>query len=369
MKTLLSQANIDFTKIRTFITKTTASELMALSEPCYYPSHKKYYHQLRHYTNIPEREVKNFPKTFWKGMPEATYQIQKDPIRLFYSFLLYVVANKPKEKRLFPIIMTLISIREYSNLMHRQIKYCNSDYFNYALQNQTKTHLFSREKTIGNSLYFLSLEMVKKHFKGIKAGDKEVISKFMQELRTRISQSIKSFAELYYAAAERGEGIKTEIEPEEGTEYQIQSQDKITRLVDGIVKKITVYKEVDNKAITEARKATKINQSIATGIASTITNLKYSDNVRVCLTLFIKDITNKNQICGSGYNTYLKKHMSIKRTKQRVYFKQQILILLQKVLKEMKVEDKYNMFTNQTKFSINSFLARYLISFLRNQLC
>ncbi len=369
MEILLNQSNIDFAKLRTFITKTSAAELTALSETCYYPSHKKYYHTLRSITKISEKDIKEFPKRYWKGLKESKFLIHKDTTRMFYVFLLHVLANNHLEKRTFPTMMLLIAIREYSNLMHTQIKYCNPDYFNYALQHQTKTHLFSREKTIGSSLYFLSQEMVKKHFKKIKENDKEIISKFVQEFRGRIHQSIKSFAELYYEAAERGEGIKTEIEPNEETGYQAQSKDNISKLVDSVVKKITVYREVDKKGIEESRKATKINQSLAVSIAKTITNLKYADNIRVCLTLFIKDITDKNMICGPGYNTYIKKLMSIKRTKERVYFKQQIGILLGIILKELKMDKKFDMFTNQTKFSITSFLARYITYFVKTQLC
>ena len=76
------------------------------------------------------------------------------------------------------------------------MQFCNEDVFKYALENLAKTHLFSREKTIPGSLYYLSTEMDKRYGRFIKSGDVEGVTKFITECRTRISQSIKSFAEI-----------------------------------------------------------------------------------------------------------------------------------------------------------------------------
>lgn len=367
MKILLDKAKINYPQVQKFAHKTSADELMKLSEPCYYPAHQKYYFQFLHYYGLTQNDTREFPKRFWSGRPGIT-RIHKDPIRMFYVFVLHTLLTDKTKRGAYPSIMLLIGIREYSNLMYKMIKYCNEDLFRYALEHLAKTHLFSREKTIGNSLYYLSKEMVKRFTTGIQEGDKDQISKFIQEYRSRISQSIKSFATVYYKAAKEGTKIKVEIGAEED-QYQYDAQDRSERVIDEIVKKITVYKEFDKKAMLDAKKLTKISTSLATQLSVKLRDTKYTDNIRTCLKLFIKDLKSVTSICGKGYYPYVKKLMGIKRTRERVYFKQQVHELLMLILKDIKYSQQYDSLTNQTKFSINSYLAYYLTMILRNTIC
>lgn len=369
MEILLNKAKINYTQIRSFTHKTSANELMRLSEPCYYPAHQKYYYQFLHYFGLTEKDIKEFPKRFWRGMPEASRLITKDPIRMFYVFILHTLLIDKTRQGTYPSMMLLIGIREYSNLMHKQIKYCNEEYFRYALEHLTKTHLFAREKTIGNGLYYLSKEMIRRHTKGIQEADKDKIAKFIQEYRSRISQSIKSFASTYYRAAKEGAGIKVEVGADEENQFQVSTQDRTTRIIDEIVKKITVYKEFDKKAMGDAKTLTKIGTALATQISAKLCDTKYTDNIRTCLKLFVKDLRNVSSICGKGYYIYAKKLMGVKRTREKVYFKQQIYELLMLILKDINYSKQYDSLTNQTKFSINSYLAHYLTMILRNTIC
>jgi hypothetical protein len=59
----------------------------------------------------------------------------------------------------------------------------------------------------------------------------------------------------------------------------------------------------------------------------------------------------------------------LKRTKEQIYFKQQIEILLNKVLVEIDYLDKYNSLRNPIKYQINLFLAFYLTILFRRTLC
>jgi hypothetical protein len=61
----------------------------------------------------------------------------------------------------------------------------------------------------------MAQEMMRRWTSSIKKDDLEKIGKFMQESRHRISQSVKSFAQTYYAASEKGLGIQSdEIQPD-----------------------------------------------------------------------------------------------------------------------------------------------------------
>ena len=83
----------------------------------------------------------------------------------------------------------------------------------------------------------------------------------------------------------------------------------------------------------------------------------------------MKGLTSTNQICGSGYEKYLRKLMEVKRSNAPVYFKQQVNLLLMNVLENLKLMDQYNSYTRQTQFIINLFLALYITLILRSTMC
>ena len=145
MEILQQKMSVNYPQLQKFTYKTSADELMKLSEPCYYPSHQKYYYQYLQHMGLEDKDVKAFPKRFWAGMPEATRLIWKDHTRMFYVFILHTLITNSTWKGSFPSMMLLIGIREYSNLMHKQITYCDEDSFRFALEHMAKTHLFSRE--------------------------------------------------------------------------------------------------------------------------------------------------------------------------------------------------------------------------------
>jgi len=266
--------------------------------------------------------------------------------------------------------MIFYLIRHYGALLHKSLTYCNEEFFKYALDHLTKTHLFAREKTIGNSLYFLANELIKRWSRGLFENNLDDISLFMTYSRSRISQSVKSFAQTYYKASTEGAGIKTKPDEDDENAYQYADQtERGGKLIDDTVKKITVYRHFDSKAQEEARKLTKINSSVSTLIVNGLNKTQYSDKLRIIYKLFISGIKDKSYLCGKNYESYIRSMMSIKRTNQKIYFKQQINILLLEVLKDIKFKKNYEKFTSQTQFQINLFLAYYLTLLMRNPIC
>jgi len=370
MDELLNKAKINKNILKSTIVKIAAQELTKLSEPCYYPEIHKHQYELFRLTGINEKDLGEFVSRYWKGTKWAKFLLTKDKITMLLVFIMYYFL-KEKEEKAFEYTLLFFMIRFYTNLMHRQMKFCNDDVFKYTLDNINKTHLFAREKTIPSAILFLAKEMKTRYKAAILENNKEKIGNFIQESRTRLSQSIKSFATLYYKASKEGTGIRS---PYEGLEddtnaHHLETEKKSDRLVDEISKKVTVYKFIDNKALTEAKTLSKIKTSLAILIAKTITDIKYQDNLKSIYRLFIKDLKNVNLLCGKRYFTYVKKLMSIKRTNELIYFKQQVNVLLVKVLKELNYEDKYNKLTSQSQFNINTFLAYYVTMILRNNLC
>jgi hypothetical protein len=371
MDQLLAKAKINDSQLKSLLTRAVAKNLSSLSEPCYYPEVKKNYYEFLKLTGLTEKDVKEFTKRRWAGRKEAKFAIHSDPIANFYVFLMQYFLKK-NDKRMYINTMIFFIIRYYANLMHKSFKYCNEDVFKYALEILTKTHLFAREKTISNALMHIATSMVRGWTKGIKSGNLDDISRFMQDSRTRVSQSMKSFAQTYYRASEEGAGIQSEPEPREDDEeavYQIKAQEKGAKLADEMTKRITVYRFTDRKSQEESRRLAKINSSLATQIVSKLNNTKHSDNLRVIYRLYMKDLPDAKSLCGSKYESYVRQLMSIKRTRMKIYFKQQVNLLLLNLLDEIDYRKKYDKLTSQTQFLINLYLAYYLTMILKNTLC
>lgn len=369
MDQLLKKVKIDDARLKSHIARIVAKNLSSISEPCYYPEVKKHFYELLKITGLTEKDIKEFAKRRWRGRKEAKFGTQSNAIANFYVFLLQYFLKK-RDKTTYKYLMIFFIIRHYANLMHKTFKYCNEEAFKYALEVLTKTHLFSREKTISNALFYIAGEMVRRWSRGLRTNDLDAISRFMQDSRTRVSQSMKSFAQTYYKVAEEGSGLRRGEEPSEDENvYQIKAADKGNKLADEITKKITVYRFTDHKAQEASRILAKINSSLATQIVSKLNNTKYSDNLRIIFRLFMKDLKDTQSLCGKKYEVYVRHLMSIKRTKMKIYFKQQVNILLLNLLDEIGYKSKYVKLTSQTQFLVNLYLAYYLTMVLKNTVC
>jgi len=370
MDQLLAKAKINDAQLKRHIVRVVAKNLGALTEPCYFPQIKKNFYEFLKLTNLTEQDIRDFAKRRWKGRKEAKFGTQSSHVANFYVFLMQYFLNK-RDKTTYKYLMVFYMIRIYAGFMHKAFKkYCNDDVFKYALDTLTKTHLFSREKTIPNALFYIAGEMVRRWTKGIRTGDLDNISKFMQDSRTRVTQSMKSFANTYYKASDAGVGIKSEEEPsDDQNNYQIKVADKGIKLADTITKKITVYRFIDRKSQENARQLAKINSSLATQIVSKLNNIKLADKLRLIFRLYMKDLPDAESICGDKYESYIRQLMSIKRTKIKIYFKQQVNLLLINILDDINYKDKYDELTSQTQFLINLFLAYYLTMVLKNTVC
>lgn len=370
MQELLSKIKIQESQLKTLVVHIVAKNLSALSEPCYYPELKKHYYEFLKLSNLTEADIKGFVKRRWKGRKEAKFLTTTDVIANFYVFLMQYFLSK-KNNQIYINLMILYIIRHYAALLHKHFKFCNDDIFKYTLETLTKTHLFFREKTISNALYYMAQEMLRKWTTGLTKGNLDNISAFMIESRHRVSQSVKSFAQNYYKISKEGVGIKTEELPsdEDENSYQVQTKERSTKVIDDITQKITIYRYTDRKAQEEARRSAKMNASIATQIVSKLNNVKYSDIIRLILKLYIRDIKEVKNLCGKNYDNFVRQLMTLKRTKEKIYFKQQISILVVMLIKDFGYKEKYDTLTSQTQFLINLFLAYYLTMIVRDTLC
>lgn len=374
MDKLLEKSNVNRSLLRRKISTDSANEMMNLSKPCYTSPSKKREFELLHMCGLSDKDIGEFIKRFYVFEPS---RMSADKILLDHStnlllFILhYFLVNN--EYQTFLSTMNLLCIKFYSSRLKVHFRsYCDPEVFESALNSLPQNHIFAREKTIANALFYFAKTLGSKHEKILKEfNDPEKISKFVYELRHRIAQSVRSFANLYYEITEKGkEQIYKQDETIGQEEYQFGQMDKKQRLASETSRDITVYKHKDHRALDASKQLTKVNQLTADTIVTILCDTKYTDSVRVILQLFLREIKTKDDICGMRFTQLVQKLMSIKRTKQQIYFKQQVTDLTCKLVKTTKtMEDRYDHLTTQSKFYVSLFVAYYLTFFLRNKVC
>jgi hypothetical protein len=372
MEELLKKAKIDYQSLKYDINRTVAYNLSSLAEPCFYPDLKKKFYDFLSHCKLTEQDMREFTKRKWKGTIYLKYNLHiiVDPITNFNIFLMQYFLKK-RDSAAYKNVMLFHYLRNYTNYSSKYMQYCIPESFKYALEILTKNHLFIREGTIGNALYYLAMEGIKQWTDVIEKNDLDGIAKFVSGSRHRVAQSTRSFLEVYKQATEEKSGFKPTIEPTEDEEnpYQKEVTEKVSRQIENVIRKLTVYKTIDIKAQEEARELSKINTPLATSVSSGLGDTKYIDNVRIILKLFTRDLTASNQLCGKLFYNYVRTLMSIKRTRSRLFFKQQINVLLLDILRRKRYGSTYEKLTPQTQFLINLYLAYYITIAFRNTVC
>lgn len=365
MEELLKKADIS-PQLRNFLLRVVSEESSNLTEPCYYPKLKAKYFQLLSRTGLTEEEIKTFIDKFYEGSKvRQTWFLERSP----FTILLLLIAfyfTKKKDMVGYIAAWNFLVIMYYSNFLHKNLKFCNKNIFSYTLDHLTKTHLFYRERTIPSALTFLARQLSRKYRREIKFPDPNDFSKLIRETRTRVAASLKSFLNSYFSYQKEGVGYVTSDEEDEMTSLISMSTQRQKEFIRSVAEKISIYRHIDRKAIEDARKITRVSSSLAKDIAASLNNPKYSRDLELILTLFFESSKQTRVVCSPIYFSHIRKLMAIKRTTKQVYFKKQILLLLDQVLKDIKFKQTT---TQQTKFMMNLYLAYYITMVFRNIVC
>jgi len=367
MDDLLNKATVQ-DELRSYINRIAVDELNKLSEPCYYPEIQKHYYEFLHLTGLTENDIRDSFAEFFRGVKEAPLSIHRDPKSQLVIFLMYYYLKK-RDVHTYVSALLYYVLKAYSNLIHHRIKFCNPGVFKYTLEHLSKTHLFNREKSIAGAIYYITKQMESRYTDAILRRDAKSIALFMTEARHRVAQSIRSFQNAYYRFSKEGLKFRGPLIGEEGEEIEYQSMEKRSLIIDEITKNITVYREIDQKALSDAKSFTKIKESLSRQIVEELSNIKYQEKVKVILDLFIRDIKSTTQLCGKDFFKYIKSLMAIKKTSRPLYFKQEINKLLFDILTSIKALNSFQKLTPQSKSLHSSFLAYYIAMFVRNKLC
>jgi len=358
-------------KLRKFFHIISSQELLNLSEPCYAPKLRKYEDSLYAIVNVSKTTLQQEIKAFYKGTPAEKWLLENDTTTNLLILILHYFATN-KDKIGFRAAMIFYNIRQYSNLFHRNFKFCQSDVFKYTMEHMSKSHIYSREKTIANAIYHFSSQMIHRWEKEFeRLNNPMMMSKFVRECRHRHAQSLKSFTISYYDNSEKGNKIgqtKEEITNAQGETSEVGGQVRTPQKIVDLVDKIAIHKFVDIKAMENAASLNSINKTYAEKIVKEVSDIHNSDILLTIYRSYISNLQNINSLCSHKFVANLKTIIRGKNQKTK-FFKEANLELLQFAVKKAKINKEYDRLTQQSKYAYLNFMIFYLCWSLKNFVC
>jgi len=352
--------------LRRYIENISGNVLAQMSKDCYYPRVASFFKELMHKTNTNEKLLKDYSKHKW---PNYKFRLLHDPYTTLLILIIQYFLNEKKDEVGAIWTFNYFALRTYSNLMFRYIKLgCNSDYWRFALENLSHSHIFKQKKTIGNSVLYYSTQVYKIYKPYLIKDDPEKIKDCILSIRTRINQSLRSFYNKYYSAKDEQEKIKSKSEDEIYNDKSFENS--VLNFSNRVSKDICVYGKINREAIYQSRQITRFNKLLSLKYIETLKNSDISDQLEVLFVLMFKGLNNTKQVCSVQFLDHIKKLMSVKTSTKPVYFKKNLIILHDTyIIPKLDLTKWFNERSVQTKKVSRDYLAYYLALFIKSYIC
>jgi len=355
-------SEIDHRALHSFIINKVSVEFANMVENCYYPKIAEIYRDLMHMTNSNEKDLVEYSQLKYPGM--ETYKLLHDPIT---TLLILITQEFLKHKDIAGAqsAFHLFALRTYTNSLHRMTtpkgsrqSFCNSDAFQSAFERLSKNHMFVKQKTIPNSILYYSSAMFRMYMKDLMRDNADGIHHLIYALKTRIMQSMKSFFTQYYSSIEENKMSKSEIGEREA--YDPSHENKLRGFISKIINDICVYGKIDHEAVADASNLIKFNKKLSEEYAKKLASPAFSERLETALYLLLRDMKDTSFIKSTEFLDYVQKLMSIKVTKQEVYFKKVIASIHLEIIAKLGLDKWYNGLSIQSQAISRNFIAYYL---------
>ncbi len=358
---IIPNKNIDWLKTNKYISNIIGHILLDMSKPCSLISLTEYKKDLLRLTGIDENDIKSFKLKLDKKY--SNFQILNDELTLTIVILL-LLAIRDRNKDNIKLLYQFLSVRFYSNRIYTHFpkKFCSSELWSLALDQVSAKHLFRSKTGISNAILFISDEELKRNSKIIEKpismiSDREVIEVIIYSLRTRIAQSVRSFAEVYYQLSKKYHDLTPSSE--EGEEIKKRNIDTVSEKISMIM---CTYGIVDKLALSESIAKSSIRKDIAISIISEISTPERKEEINFIIILIDKLESIKNICIELKRNKILRKIYDDVKISNKYSIKEKMESLL------YSLEIKNQLRTIYTPQLI-SFLSNYITLYLRNRIC
>jgi len=336
-----------------YVSKIGGMEISEVTRPCYVPKLIKYYSDLQKYTGITDDIIKTFKSGISKQYIKFNIYNEKYTILLIIAVLYYMRKKKIEIAKTF---FKLLSLKFYSSRLHIHFsKFCSEDLWVLSLDKLSPKHLFKSQKGISNAIFYVSdfdFEKNKKKLSSPNLKDRDLIM-IVYGLRTKIAQSMRSFAEIYYKSYEnRAIASKAGVDEFAGTQL---TADKISMT-------ICTFGQIDKMALKEAIIKSRIRKDLAISIISQMSMAEYKDKIRFIIIL-ISRLGDLKSVCIEEKRSRLIRRMNSKiKIAGKYSAREEIKNLM------YSLESGYQLKTIYDSQLI-MFFGHYLTTFLRNRIC
>ena len=339
-----------------YISRLIGNEMSAISKPCYMPKLIRYQEDIKSLLKISDEELVKF-KNKNISSEYGWFRVANDKYTLLVvaAIIYFCRTNRAEIGKLF---FDFLSLKFYYNRLHLHFsKFCSPDLFNLALDKLSHRHLFKTKGGISSAVSFLSTEVFEKHKRVLMSEtltDEKLLA-IIYELRHRIGQSLRSFAQVYYKLAEeKHKGpISTQEEPME---------DKMSMISDKISSMICTYGNIDDVAYSQSIIKSGIRKESARVIIKEISNPDHQSKVKFIITLFNYLVPLKNICTDSNRLSLLRRIEKKELVANKYVVKDEIVEIVRSI------PSSYSIRTIPDS-QISIFLGHYLTIYLKNRIC
>lgn len=336
-----------------YISKVVGVEISEVTKPCYVPKLVKYYADLQRYTGITDDMIKTFVSGISSQYVKFNIYREKYTVLILIAILHYMRMKKIEIARTF---FKLLSLKFYASRLHIHFsKFCNEDLWIMSLDKLSPKHLFKSKNGISNAIFYISdfdFDKNKNKLASNTIKDRDLVL-IVYGLRTKIAQSMKSFAEIYYHTYNnRMITAKADTDEYAGTQL---TADKISMTM-------CTFGQIDKLALKDAIIKSRIRKDLAISIISQMSVPEYKDKIRFLIILMSRLDELKNVCIDSKRNKIIRKMNSKVKIANKYLIKEEIKNLM------YSLESGYQLRTIYDA-QLVMFFGYYLTTFLRNRIC
>lgn len=332
------------------MSKIVGDEITNVGSACYYPKLIKYYSDIRNELGLTEEQLKEFKSQMTDYYQKFQILTDKQTLMSLISMIYFLRKRKPDISKVF---MDYIAIKFHSSIMHKLFtKYCNEDAWIISLDRLSHKHLYRVKGGIPSTVQYISAAVFKRYeskLKSDKLTDTDLL-KLVYELRTRLSQSMRSFAETYYKVIEDSSSASSD-DPE----------DKLTRVADKIAMSIATYGNVDKYALTQAIFKSGLRKEYCMTLISEIGDPDFREKIKFIIILMNKMVALKN-ICKESQRLSLVRKIVSKQKVGQYSVRDNIL----NIIKDTRSAYILNTIKDD---QLVLFLSHYLTLYLKGRIC
>jgi len=288
-KSYLNIQDEDMDNIRRWLIKTTAIELSNIIKSCYMPKINRYFKDFSFLLgNIEKENIQNFMSQL--DNKYRKFNLLADPFTI--SILMLITESaKRNNKDVVKLSILFLAIKFYASLVHILFpKFCSDEVWKYTLTTISSKNLIRDKGNTGNFVRYIAEDIIRKHFNRLyhyQIRDSDMIA-FIIELRTRLAQSLYSFARNYYNNIHNKSLIN---KAEENIE-----EENILKLKE-IINDACNSSRIDEKIIYDASKRSNIKLEIAKYIITELLSPVYINDWVFIINLYTKVSGGIKNIC------------------------------------------------------------------------